>query len=229
MNNADITVVLDRSGSMSSVKEDTIGGFNQFLEEQKQNKIPTTFTLAQFDDQYNLLHEGIGIGDVKPLTSDTFVPRGNTALHDAIGRTIESTGKRLASMKESDRPSRIVFLIITDGHENASKEFTATRIKEMVTHQREKYNWEFVFLGANQDAVLTGGSLGIAATNSLTYAHNKIGTQKAFASTASNVSDYLCGAAMSASYSSIDRQAQADLLCRPNTGGINQPPSGEGK
>lgn len=179
---ADITFVLDRSGSMSSVRADTIGGFNAFIEAQRKVPGECNASLVQFDDQYEIVYTAKPVKDAPELTAETFVPRGMTALLDAIGRTINATGKRLEAIPEADRPSKVIFVILTDGGENSSKEFTREKVFEMITHQKNTYQWDFVFLGANQDAISAGASLGIAAGSTMTYASNAVGTKHAFAS-----------------------------------------------
>jgi len=156
----DITVVLDRSGSMDSCRKDMEGGLNQFVEDQKNAVGDARFTLVQFDTVYEIVHNGLPIKEVGKLK---FEPRGGTALLDAVGRAINETGARLKALPESERPGLVTFLIITDGEENSSREFKLEKIKEMITHQQEKYDWKFSFLGANQDAFATGNSMGIAA------------------------------------------------------------------
>jgi len=175
----DITIVLDRSGSMEAVREDTIGGFNAFLEEQKAVPGDANLTLVQFDDKYDVLYEGKRLQDAPLLSAQTFVPRGSTALLDAIGRTVHATGARLAAQRESERAGKVLFVIMTDGEENASREFSSRQVFEMITHQREKYQWEVVFIGANQDAVATGASYGIPMSNALNYAATPAGTRSA--------------------------------------------------
>lgn len=173
----DITIVLDRSGSMSAVRDDTIGGFNTFLEEQKALPGSADVTLVQFDNEYDILYEGRSLPDIAPLSAKTFVPRGSTALLDAVGRTLNATGARLAAQPEAARAAKVLFVIMTDGEENASHEFTAKQVFEMITHQREKYQWQIVFIGANQDAVATAASYGIPQTNALNYAATPAGTR----------------------------------------------------
>lgn len=194
-----IAVVLDRSGSMDEVQDDTIGGFNRFLDEQKKGPGEATFTLVQFDHEYQIVTNFALIACVPPLTRQTFVPRGNTALLNAIGRTIRETGYRLAAMPESDRPSKVLFVIVTDGHENASHEernpayrFTKSQINEMISLQRKEYSWEFVFLGANQNAIEEGASIGIPYHTSMTYANNVAGTAHAYASVSANTTRLRC-------------------------------------
>jgi hypothetical protein len=184
-NLTDITVVLDRSGSMECVKEDTIGGFNTFLKEQ-QNGSPTMITLHQFDDQFETVIDGKDVHQAQPLTSSTFVPRGWTALLDAIGRAINHTGNRL----EKASAGKVVFVIITDGEENRSKEFSRVKVFDMIKHQKEKYNWQFVFLGANQDAIKCAADIGIPKVTAMNYAANAVGTDKMFRAAASNIRAY---------------------------------------
>ena len=182
LNFSDVTVVLDRSGSMQSCRTDAEGGVNTFIEEQKKHPGECSFSLVEFDTEYNFVHKAKPIADVTPYK---LVPRGSTALLDAVGRAINETGERLASTKEDDRPSLVVFVIVTDGMENSSKEFTRSQIKEMIERQRNEYNWQFTFLGANQDAFAEAGSIGIAAASVGQYSTHK--TSGAFVAAASNV------------------------------------------
>lgn len=155
---AEIVVVLDRSGSMQSIRNDMIGGFNAFIEEQRKLPGDCNVTLTQFDDQYEVVYQGKPLKDVPSLE---LAPRGGTALLDAVGRTISQVGTRLESTPEDQRPERVLFVILTDGHENASRELSKAKIKEMVEHQRSKYSWEFVYIGANQDSFGEAQSIGI--------------------------------------------------------------------
>jgi Mg-chelatase subunit ChlD len=204
----DISVVLDRSGSMESVRSDTIGGFNTFLKEQQACPGRANLSLIQFDDHYEVVHASKTIGEVPALTSQTFVPRGSTALLDAIGRTINDTGARLSAMDEESRPGKVVVVILTDGHENSSHEFTKAKINEMITRQREAYAWEFVFLGANQDAIAVGQGMGFVGANAMTYAPNAAGTEAAFVATSANLRSYRTGTSTTTGYSDADREAQ---------------------
>ena len=208
-NLTDITVILDRSGSMSSVKNDTIGGFNQFLADQKALPGEATITLAQFDDQFEFVYKSRNIKDAPQLTDATFVPRGWTALLDAIGFCVNDTGARLSNMAENDRPEKVVFLILTDGQENKSREFTKAKINEMITHQRDTYKWQFLFVGANQDAIATGADIGIEAAASMTFSATPAGTQTAFASLSSATASYRSAPSSRAvSFSDEDRRKQ---------------------
>lgn len=209
-NYTDINIVLDRSGSMESVKADTIGGFNSFLKDQQAVKGEATLTLVQFDTEYEFVHKGARINDVPPLNNSTFVPRGGTALLDAIGRTINETGARLGAMDESARPDKVIFVILTDGEENSSKEFNQANINEMIQHQKETYQWEFVFLGANQDAIKAAGNIGIHPSAAMSYAANPVGTQRALGSLSANVASYRSGTSKNAGFSDSDRDQQKD-------------------
>ncbi|MFW9872522.1 MAG: hypothetical protein ACFFG0_05415, partial [Candidatus Thorarchaeota archaeon] len=145
----EIVCIIDRSGSMASIAKDAIGGFNTFLEEQKKVKGEATLTFIQFDTDYEIIHENKPLFDVPKLNESTFQPRGATALLDAVGKTIDSVGKRLSNMQENNRPEKVIVAILTDGEENSSKEYTLSKVREMITHQRDKYQWEFIFLAAN--------------------------------------------------------------------------------
>ena len=169
----DITVVLDRSGSMQSTKSDTIGSFNSFLAEQRKVAGQATVSLVQFDDQYEPAYEGRPLDDAPDLTDDTYVPRGMTALLDAIGRTIVRTDERFA--KQGNRAELVIFVIITDGHENASKEYDREKIFKMIRSHERDHNWQFVFLGANQDAIAEAGGFGIMADHAMTYSAKHLG------------------------------------------------------
>jgi uncharacterized protein YegL len=188
-NLADITVILDRSGSMSAVADATINGFNEFVMKQRNTDGNATLSLIQFDDQYETVYEQSDLSSVKLLNEDTFVPRGMTALNDAIAKTITGIGERLAALPEYKRPDKVIVVIITDGFENASLFFSQERVAEMIKHQKDKYSWEFLFLGANQDAVLSGAKYGIAKERSLSYASSKLGTTNVYAAVGASVAN----------------------------------------
>lgn len=201
-----IAVLLDRSGSMGVVKEETISGFNYFLKEQQAAGDNATLTLVQFDSEStDVVHESRPVRDVPGLNPDTYQPRGSTPLLDALGQTINSTGKTLAAIPEAKRPDKVVFVVITDGEENASHQFTKARVKEMIDHQTGKYNWQFVYLGANQDAFAEAGAVGISMAMAANYAPDRM--QVAFEGTSANVASYRrSGRASSLRYSDEQRE-----------------------
>lgn len=164
-----IGVIIDKSGSMSHLTRDTIGGYNTFLREQKAVPGDAVLTLALFSDRYELVHDSLPLQEVPELTETTYRAGGSTALLDAIGRTVDAMGRKLASMKEEERPSKVVILVMTDGEENASTDFKHAKIKEMVSHQQDRYNWQFVFIGANIDSFSVGTSMGVAAGSTYSY------------------------------------------------------------
>ncbi len=167
-NSTEIIFVVDRSGSMESIANDMKGGFDSFIREQKKLPGECQVTLARFDNEYELVFERKDLTDVPPLE---LIPRGGTALNDAVGRTINAVGERLAKTPEDQRPSKILFVIITDGEENASQEFKDTRkVLELITHQREKYSWEFIFLGASLNATQVAQNMGIPKARAVMYA-----------------------------------------------------------
>lgn len=165
----EIAFILDRSGSMASVREQAITGFNHFLADQAKQPGHARLTLVLFDDEYLVLVARTTLPQVPPLDAATYVPRNSTALLDAIGRTIDELGARLAATPEVDRPGQVIVAILTDGEENASTRYTWTDIAARISHQREKYQWQFLFLGANQDAIATAARLNIARADSATY------------------------------------------------------------
>jgi hypothetical protein len=167
-NLTEIIFLLDRSGSMGGLERETIGGFNAFIEKQRRLEGETIVTGILFDDQYELLWNGVSAKDVL-LTEKNYFVRGCTALLDAVGKTILDVGYRLSNTSEEERPGKVIFVITTDGMENASREFTYVKVKELIIHQQEKYNWEFIFLGANIDAGREAECLGINSDNAFSF------------------------------------------------------------
>ena len=167
----DITMVLDRSGSMQSIKDDTIGGFDAFISVQGRLPGRCTVSLVQFDNVYEEVYTGRDLADVPSLT---LVPRGSTAMLDAIGRAVNATGARLAAMREDGRPGTVIVGIMTDGLENASREFSYPMVKALIEQQEQVYGWTFMYMGSNQDAIEVGASLGVSRDRSLTYAGPKV-------------------------------------------------------
>ncbi|MFD6155931.1 VWA domain-containing protein [Nocardia sp. NPDC060256] len=186
MTNPDLTliaVLLDRSGSMQSIKSDTEGGFDAFIEEQR--KVPKTIevTLAQFDTEYECVYASRALAEVPPLD---LRPRGMTALYDAVGKLVTDVGAELAKRPEHERPGTVIVVVLTDGHENSSREWSHTAVKSLITQQQDVYNWNFMFLGANMDAVEIGTQMGFDPGNSITYAASPQGVSRVFRSSASH-------------------------------------------
>ena len=157
----EIAYVLDRSGSMQPMTEAAIAGFNEFLQQQLDEPGDANLSLMLFDNEFLTPHIRTPLQEVRGLDTTTDVPRGSTALLDAIGQTIDELGKRLAAEPEDRRPGKVIGAIFTDGCENASTRHTMEQVNAMITHQRDKYGWEFLFLAANQDAIATAAQMGI--------------------------------------------------------------------
>lgn len=175
----DITVILDRSGSMRGKEKFVEEGFDEFVNEQKQQEGTTLLSAVQFDTKYEQMFEAVNINTNPKVKLEA---RGMTALYDAIGKTINETGQRLSGLKKSKRPENVIFLIITDGQENSSKEFNASQIKEMIKHQEDKYSWQFIYLGSNQDAVVEAKKFGISLDKAATYSDTEGGLKSAIRS-----------------------------------------------
>ena len=171
----ELAFILDRSGSMGSIADDAIEGFNFFLHEQQHAQGNARLTLVFFDDEYLVPIRSLPVDEVVPLDHTTYIPRASTALLDAIGRTIDELGVRLAAIPEPRRPGKVIVAILTDGLENASVHETWRTVSQRIRHQTEKYAWEFLFLGANQDAIATAAQLHIAAHNAANYKADGIG------------------------------------------------------
>lgn len=183
MNNnlTEVVFILDRSGSMASLTDETIGGFNGMIEQQKADTAGEVMvTTVLFDNQYEILHDHVNIKEIQPMDGSQYYARGCTALLDAIGKTIDSVGERLAATPEEERPCNVIFIITTDGYENASIHFTQKDIKKKIEHQKSKYSWTFMFLGANIDAEQVGASYGINRGYSKTYTASKVGTDSVY-------------------------------------------------
>jgi uncharacterized protein YegL len=214
MTRSDLThlyFLLDRSGSMQSIKADTEGGFAAFIAEQRKNVDgECRVTLAQFDNSYDVVYSELPLADVPPLD---LAPRGSTALLDAMGKLITEAGAKLAELPEDQRPGTVVVAVMTDGHENASREWTHAAIKSLVEQQTEQYRWQFMYMGADQDAIEVGRSIGVSAEHSVTYGRGK--AREAMAATSAKVAGLRTArvanpAAMAEAYS----QAERDDLAR---------------
>ena len=176
----ELVFIVDRSGSMTGLEKDTIGGFNSMLKEQAELAGEARVTTVLFDNQYRLLHDRIDIRAVAPLTEKDYRVGGGTALLDAIGRTIEKIRAVQKQTAEDYRAEKVLFVIITDGEENSSHKYSAAQIKERIEHQKEKYGWEFVFFGANMDAITEAGKLGIMPEFARGWMANAAGTAMAY-------------------------------------------------
>ncbi len=173
----EIIYVLDRSGSMGGLEHETIGGYNGFLTKQAAYPGQTIVTTVLFDDQYEILYNGRDAREAALDASQYFV-RGYTALYDAVGKTILDVGARLAATQEKDRPGKVIFVITTDGQENASREFSQNKVRELITHQRRVYNWEFLFFGANIDTAREAENIGIARERAVSFKATPKGMQE---------------------------------------------------
>src|SRR4051794_29405259 len=187
-NYSEIAFILDRSGSMDTCRNAAVDGFNHFLREQQQAEGLAKLTLVLFDDEYLVPVTSVPVQEVVPLTSETYVPRNCTALLDAIGKTINQVGSRLAALPEESRPAQVIVAILTDGLENASREFTWKDVSERIRHQTEAYKWTFLFLGANQDAIATAAQINIGASNAANFSADDVGARVAQVSFSRKVS-----------------------------------------
>jgi hypothetical protein len=205
-----ISVILDRTGSMESIRDDTIGGFNAFLNAQKADPGLASLTLVQFDSQdpYEIVHQFKPLAEVPELTHETFVPRASTPLLDAIGRGINDLEKSLADITENERPSRIVMVIITDGQENASREFRKDQIEKMIKEKQEKAAWQFVFLSADLAAIGDALATGMRPAAVMAHDKNGHGTSAAWAALSRSISDYRRGNKEDVSFTDEDRAKQ---------------------
>jgi len=186
----EIVVIVDKSGSMESTKYDAIGGFNSFLDDQINTPGNAKLSLVLFDSHgnYKIKYNGVKLENVEKFNQSNYIPGGMTALLDAMGRTIDDVGRRLNYIPESERPSKVIFVVITDGEENNSMEYNHKQIFDKIEHQKNKYKWEFIFVGSNQDAIKSGSSIGIY--KSATYDATHIGTMCMYSAVSGAVSSY---------------------------------------
>lgn len=183
-----ITFVLDSSGSMAAIEDDTVGGFNAFLDDQREEEGCATVTLYDFNTTVERVYQGSTIEHAPELKDEQYTPGGRTALHDAISVAVTETLERLAELPVDDRPETVIVVVLTDGKENAS-ETPHDRVREQVEHRRDEHGWEFLFIGANQDAALTASKMGMDEDRSLNMAHNRDGARAAYESTSNRISD----------------------------------------
>ena len=172
----ELVFILDRSGSMTGLEQETIAGFNRLIQQQKEVQGEALVSSVLFDDRFEVLHNRVSIQKIENMTSKDYYVRGSTALLDAIGRSILKIRKVHKAIDESQRPEKTIFFITTDGMENASVEFNYEHLNEYIQLQKEKYGWEFIFIGANIDAIGTAKKFGIEADRAVNYRSDKRGT-----------------------------------------------------
>jgi uncharacterized protein YegL len=183
-NLTEVAVILDRSGSMTSIRSDMEGGFKQFVADQRKLPGRCVMSLYQFDNEYEVVFEERDVHQIEGLT---LVPRGGTALLDAVGRSVVKIGERLAKKSESERPGGVVVMIITDGHENASREWSRARVKEAVERQQKDYHWKFIYLGADMGAFTEAAAIGMVAAQ---FTASPLGAQALYHTTSNSVGNY---------------------------------------
>ena len=199
-NRTELVFILDRSGSMSGLESDTIGGYNAMLEKQKKEAGEATVTTVLFDDQYELLHDRIDLKGTAPITDREYYVRGCTALLDAIGKTIQKIANVQKHTSPENRADKVLFVITTDGMENASREYTYDKIHALVERQKQEYGWEFLFLGANIDAISTARRFGIGADRAVNYHADSQGTRLNYDAVGKAVSAVRAGRPLSAEW-----------------------------
>ena len=176
-NLTEIVFILDRSGSMRGLEKDTIGGYNSLMEKQKKEEGEAIISTVLFDDRAEVLHDRVRLDKISPMTEEEYYVRGCTALLDAVGGAIHHIGNVHKYAREEDRPEKTLFIITTDGQENASKKYSYDKVKKMVERQKKKFGWEFLFLGANIDAVGEAARFGIQANRAVKYECDEVGTE----------------------------------------------------
>ena len=197
----ELVFILDRSGSMSGLEKETIGGYNSTLDRQKNEKGEACVSTVLFDNEMEVLHDRIPIQNVVPLTEKQYYARGSTALMDAIGRAIHHIGNVHKYAREEDRPEKTIFVITTDGYENDSHEYSIQQVQSMIKRQKEKYGWEFFFLGANMDAIGEAGKLGIRSDRAVRYECDGAGTILNYSVLSETVGKLRCCEAVAADWS----------------------------
>lgn len=184
----ELVFIIDESGSMGCLRTDTIGSYNQLLEDQKNEDGECIISTIMFNSKHRDLHYRKNIKDVNLLTKKDYKPRGNTALYDTLCDAIDRIGVSLSNTKEEERPSKVMFVIITDGLENASKEYSAKDVKDRIEHQKTKYSWDFNFIGSNIDVEKEAEKIGIDSLSAMTYTCDSMGTNTVYASLSNSIS-----------------------------------------
>ena len=203
-NHTRIAIIRDRSGSMASIHHATTEALNEYIKGQQAAPGTADVLLVAFDGEYEVVYDK-PLDEIRPMSDMDLLPRGSTALHDALGLTINSVGKKLADTPEDQRPDKVVIVTLSDGKNNSSQKFTAETVGQMIEHQRTVYKWEFIFLGTNQDAVLTAASLNIPQTAALSYSATSSGVRSAMRS----ANAYTVGvrSGQTPSFTSVDRES----------------------
>ena len=196
-NKTEVVVVVDRSGSMQSIGEDAEGGLNSFLDKMKMTPGDIRLTLAQFDSRYEMLYENQTIREVPKYV---LVPRSSTALYDAIGITMWRVGRRLSHTPEHRRPGKVVFMIVTDGEENASHEYTRDQVRQMITEQKYKYGWQFLYLCTSENALYDGMRLGLDMSSAFRFSPSGMGVNCAYRGAGQAIANYVSGVSRSVDY-----------------------------
>ena len=187
-NITELVFIIDRSGSMSGLEKDTIGGFNSMIEKQRKEEGECYVSTVLFDHETKVLHDRVRLSEVKPMTEEDYTVRGTTALIDALGGAIHHIGNVHKYARPEDVPAHTMFVITTDGMENASRRYTSDQVKQKIERQKEKYGWEFIFIGANIDAVETAARYGINSDRAVNYHADKKGTKVMYEAVANAVS-----------------------------------------
>jgi len=215
-----ITFVLDNSGSMYRLTHDTIGGYNSFIKKQKEVPGVATFSLYQFNNtpneknphNYVTTYEYCNLYDVPDLNDHSYQCLSRTPLLDTIGHALDITGQKIAAMKEFDRPEKVIFVILTDGKENASTRYTRAKINEMIKHQTDVYKWQFIFSAANQDAIAAGGDIGIASGRAVNFAVTGMSTKSSYDAISDSVSFLRTASVSDASAYEIDSNTKQQIF-----------------
>lgn len=200
-NITEMVFILDRSGSMGGLEKDTIGGFNSLIEKQKKQDGKCYVSTVLFDHETQVIHDRVELADIKPMTDNDYFVRGCTALIDAIGGSIHHIKNIHKYARREDVPEHTMFVIITDGYENASRKYSSDQVKRMIEHEKEKYGWEFLFIGANIDAVETAKHFGINEDRAVNYHADEKGTEVVYDAVADACSNIRACAPLTADWS----------------------------
>ena len=210
-NLTELVFILDRSGSMGGLESDTVGGFNSMLAKQQSQEGECRITTVLFDHEYEILHDRLDLKAVSPITDKEYFVRGNTALLDAVGKTINKIGGVQKNTAEEYRAQKVLFVITTDGMENASREFSYDKIRKMIKNQKSKYNWEFIFLGANIDAVETANRFGIKKNRAQNFHNDSEGIELNYRVLSETLSEYRQAPANKSFSDSWNEEIEADF------------------